>query len=471
MKLYKRFIFVAMLMAALIVFSGCDEATEDAAEDALEDLTGFPWDIKCDKEYEGPDDPDKWVCMFAVKLDADQADLLNGEFSVPVGDVADLVGLDLDTEYQVVFAKLEQVEGSARLQFANKIKVEDGDIILDTEATEKLGDSAGAKGAGWYGAYFASEDFGFLHGEVENCDGAKESGVLVVASDGPFFTYTAGDGSWAVPSLNGKPATVYFSDGDDCSGSSSDPVTDEDNPKSEDPADTPDNDEFGDGTDNVDAGDDEMGDPGTTPMGDTLYDFEDGTLQGFVCTGAANGVDTAEYATLFPDGGEANYMYLSSGGSQNPSTTCSATFQVPDGVTEVAISYDFFSQEWEEWAFSPYNDIFTVIIQGEFDYVINRTIDNTAVDDDWADVALDIAGVGASADAQFNATGAVFDGHLKWNSSPGSTPRGGVEDDMVGQVATYPIEAGSTVTLLLTVSDVGDKIYDSGAAIDWVELR
>ena len=129
------------------------------------------------------------------------------------------------------------------------------------------------------------------------------------------------------------------------------------------------------------------------------------------------------------------------------------------------------SQEWEEWAYSAYNDIGTAIIQGEFDYAINRTVDNVATADDWADVALVVAGVDSSADATFNGTGEVFDGHLKWGSGESNTPRGGPEDDYVGTVATYPVTAGSTITLLITVSDVGDKIYDTAMTIDWMEFR
>ena len=462
MNIHMRFLFLAFLAVMLFVATGCEEA----AEEALEEATGMDFDL--DGDEVNVDTPDKWRFLFAVNLDETQAEQIDGDFSLDISLLQDLIDLD-DIEYQVVFARVADVEGDKRLRFANKVKVDDNKIKLDSETNEKLGDSVGSSGAGWYACYFATEEFGFVNGEVVNCEGNKVAGVLAVASDGPFFTLTADDGSWALPSLGGKPATTYFSEGDDCSGNSSDPVDDEPNPK--DPEETPDMDPFSDDTDNTDAGEDEMDDTGgDAPATGERFDFEDGD-EDFVGTGNCWGVSSEAYDTLFPDGDEANYLYLTSGGNQNPSCTVSRTFTVPDGATELVVSYDFMSQEWEEWAFSAYNDMFTAIIQGAYDYVINRTVDNVALDDDWADVSLVCAGVDSSADATYNATTGVFDGHLKWGSSGDNTPRGGSEDQSVGQVASFPVEAGATITLLMTVSDVGDKIYDSAATIDWIEFR
>jgi hypothetical protein len=465
MSIRTQFIFLAVLVLALVVFTGCDEA----AEEALEEATGLNWDLDGD-ESDAPSVND-WKLLFAVEIEEEaELELIEEDFEFDISFLEDL-GLDLgDIDYQVVFAKIDDVDGESRLKFATKVKVDDGKIMIDQETVEKLGASAGAAGTGWYGCYFATKEFGFVNGTVVDCDGGKVAGVLAVASDGPFFTYSGDGGSWALPSEGDKPVTVYFSEEDsDCSGSSSDPVTDEDNPKSDDPEDTPDQDPFSDDTDNVDAGEDEMDDAGGGSDSLEHYDFEAG-MENFACTGTCAGTSDEEYGTFFPDGAEANYLYMTSGGSQNTSCTCSAAFQVPEGASEFAVSFDFMSQEWEEWAYSAYNDIFTAIIQGEFDYVINRTIDDVATNDDWATMAIDTSYIASSADADYNGTGKVFDGHLKWAAGD-SAPRGGPEDDYVGTVATYPVTAGSTITVLFTVSDVGDKIYDTAAVIDWVEFR
>jgi hypothetical protein len=472
MKRSHSIAFLLLLVVFVFVASGCDEA-EDAAEDAASEALGFKVDIKCDEDFPDVKAPKGWTCSVGFDLPEDKAKELDGEFEIDLSPIKNLYEFE-DPDFMIAFAKAAEVEGEWRLEFANKIKVDDNKIILDGAALKKLGPSVGSSGAGWYGMYFADKECGFIHGVVADCDGNKREGILVLASDGPFFNYTADDGSWAIPSLSNKPANINFQDGEDCSGDTADPVTDEENPKDNtDEGDTPPQDPFDDGTDNVDSGEDQMGENDDTASSEAAYDFEDGTLQGFQCFDHCSGVSDAEYGDLFPDGDETQYLYLTSGGinSQNPSCTCTATMTVPDGMSELVISYDFMSQEWEEWAFTAYNDIFTAIIQGEFDYVINRTVDNTATDDDWADVSMVVAGVDTSPDAQYNATGAVFDGHLKWGTSENNTPRGGVEESMVGTTATFPVEAGATITLILTVSDVGDKIYDSAATIDWVGFK
>ena len=157
------------------------------------------------------DTPDKWTFLFAVNLDETQAELIDNDFELDISLLESVLDLD-EIEYQVVFARVAAVEGDNKLRFANKVKVDDQKLMLDNETNDKLGDSVGSSGAGWYACYFAREEFGFLNGTVENCDGQKVAGVLAVISGGPFFTLTADDGSWALPSLGGKPATVYFTE-------------------------------------------------------------------------------------------------------------------------------------------------------------------------------------------------------------------------------------------------------------------
>ncbi|MCL4234225.1 MAG: hypothetical protein KJ042_06875, partial [Deltaproteobacteria bacterium] len=118
-------------------------------------------------------------------------------------------------------------------------------------------------------------------------------------------------------------------------------------------------------------------------------------------------------------------------------------------------------------------------------YLVNRTVNNIALDDDWdailaADAAATIAQVGVSTDAVYNPTSPAphsngpgkLDGKLKWGSSDETTPRGLPADTNVGQTAIVDLPADmSTITIIVTISDVGDKIYDSVGAIDWFAFK
>ena len=480
MKIRYTLFLMAFLAIAMLLTTGCGE---DEAEDAIAAAAGIDeLDLGCN-EVDVPV-PDKWSCLAVAKLgDEKQAEMMAQGFEVPLGPVSDILS---DVKFVLVAAKMNDVEGESRLRFANKLKIDGDNLILDGETVEKLGDSVGPDGTGWYALLYADEDFGFVSGEVADCDGNKKAGILVTASSSPFYTSTAGNGSWAVPALGGSSVTTNFQDGD-CTGSTSDPLPTSDgeedtNPKCDgdnnlDPDSgecVPPSDDFSDDTTNIDAGDDEMGDPEPeAPAAVAAIDFEDGDLQGF-SSAACVGVDGTGYGTFFPDGGEQQYMYMTTGGNQAKTCTSTVALTVPEGATKLVISYDFASQEYAEWVGSAYNDLFTAIIQGEYDYIINRSVNNIALSDDWSDLSGDAAlaaGVADSADAQYNATGAVLDGHLKYGSGEGDTPRGSAEDNSLGQVAEFPVTAGEDIVLILTISDVADAIYDSVAVIDWVAFE
>ncbi|NLH49836.1 MAG: hypothetical protein GX444_14740 [Myxococcales bacterium] len=483
MKLSTRLMALFAFVLAMWFIAGCDEA-EDAAEDALEEATGYEWILNEDDfaDETGVSTPEDWQFLFAVNLkDAETAQLIDQDFEVDLSVLEDL-GLGFgDIESQVIMAHATATPaGDPGLRYANKILFQDGKVMLDGESIEKLGASVGSSGAGWYVAYLSLEAVGFVKGTVTDCDGNPPAAdnILVLASDGPFFTFAADDGTWAVPSRNGKPAAVNF-DAGDCAGSSEAPITDPaDDPNEKDPGTEPEDDPLEDETNVIDDGETDLGgDDGVNPPpagGGDNFDFETGTTDGWYFAGPEGcfGVYNGNYSDLFPGGSEQYYGFITSGGSDNPSCTVTRTFTVPAGATKFVVSYNFISQEYEEWINSAYNDIFTVIIQGETGYVIHRTINDVAFEGAWTDLGLAIGNIDSSADATYNPTGAIFDGQLNWGGSDASTPRGpGDTQSSAGRVAEYPVTAGATITVLITVSDVADRIYDSAATIDYVAFE
>ncbi|HPQ70454.1 MAG TPA: choice-of-anchor L domain-containing protein [bacterium] len=474
-----RFISLLTIVLAMFWLAGC----EDAAEDALEELTGYDWELSEDEfeDISGVDTPGNWYFMFAVNLGEDEVEAIDQTFSVDISMFEDVLDLD-EIEYQVVFAKAESLPNGAGngLRYANKVLVDDGKIKLDGDTLEKLGPSIGSSGAGWYAAYFSGKPVGYITGTVTDCDGSTPSAddILVTASDGPFFTFAV-DGSWALPSLDDKPAMVNF-DAGDCAGSDAGPVTDteeEENPK--DPGTEPPNDPFSSDDTNVVAvgetnlAQDQPGN-GTTGTGDR-YEFDD-AITNWGNTGDCFTIvndDPDAYGELFPGGTDAtgSFAYISTGSpTQSGLQACTVmrTFNV-SGYNEVAVGYDFLSQEYAEWVGSPYNDIFTMQVQGDTGYIVHRTING---ENNWEDLTnTDIGFIADSADAAYNTPANELDGHLVWEG--GSSPRGEDDDlNVTGSEAVYALpEGATTITILITISDVADAIYDSVAAIDYIEFR
>lgn len=498
MKRINLLIPFVILALAVFTLAGC-EGAEEAAEELLEEWTDYEWELG-EGDFEdasGVDTPKNWRFLFAVDLqEQEHVDLIDEDFEVDISKLEDL-GFDLgQIDWQVVFAKVGTTpNGDAGLRYANKVLVSDGVIKLDGENLEKLGASVGSSGTGWYACYVATEPVGFLTGEVTDCDGNAPSGekVLVIATDGPFFTYAAANGSWALPSLNGKPAMVNF-DAGDCAGSDTGPVTDpEEDPNDKDPGTEPPNDPFtSDDTNVIYTGMTDLTDPNQDPgpgqPGDAdRFEFDDGEAS-WGNTGDCFAIydDADAYDFLFPGGQDAGkyFAYIATGSptaANLQSCTVTRTFQVPDGATEVAVAYDFISQEYEEWLGSAYNDIFTVLIQGETGYIIHRTINGEDYWDEIDAADADIGFIADSADAQYNPTSGspfsngpyLYDGHLKWEGTPGDSPRGmGDDPDEAYGLAVYPLPDGvPTVTILITVSDVADAIYDTAAILDYIEFR
>jgi len=317
--------------------------------------------------------------------------------------------------------------------------------------------------------------------------------LLVNASDGPFWTFASStDGSWALPSISGKSAGINFN-GTSCNGSTTAPVTDTTN--NPDPkgattmpyTNTPLSDK--NNTAVIDAGGVDLQavslKPGTPATGGNTYFFDNVSDWNFFGNpGDCFDIEQTAYGVLFPEGKnpKQNYGFLSTGWKNTAGkTTCtvSRTFTVPSGVSNILVSYDFISQEYPHWVNSPYNDIFTVMIQGETEYVVHRTIIQTQQQMNWVDLQPpndSLGWIASSPDAQDNQWGNgayEFDGHLAYGKgSDETTPRGRNDSNQLySRVASYPVTPGDTITVLFTVSDVGDAIYDSAAALDYVAFQ
>jgi len=462
-----------------------DTADDDTGDDdTLEEASGYEWELNEDdfNDATGVETPEHWSFLFAINFKEDEVEVLENDFQVDLTVLEDLGLLPPVIEYQAVFAKADLTPaGQPGLRFTNKVLIQDGLLSIDAESQDLLGDSIGPSGAGWYACYIAEDLFGFIKGTVTDCGGNAPGtdSILVTASDGPFFTWAADGGFWALPSLSGKPAMINF-DAGDCAGSDAEPVTDTiEDPNPKDPGETPPSDRFDDdpSTVVVDGGETDLsGNAGVNipPASDDLnLDFESGTTGWEGPADCFMVIDT-DYAALFPSGDEANYAFITTGGNGRKSCTVARSVTVPEGATRLVVSYDYVSQEYPEWINSAYNDMFTIILSGETSYLVHRTITDGAAPGAWIDYGQPLGNIAESADAQYNSNGSVFDGQITPDNinGEGEPPRGGNDDTKVyGRTAIYAVTPGFTITILITVADVADVIYDSAALIDYFRFQ
>jgi hypothetical protein len=497
MKLFMKLFFVAALLTIVAFLAGC------SALKALVAATGFQWEFS-ESSFEqetGVQTPYDWKFLFGVNMSADQAELLNGSFSVNLS-ILEQAGFSLpNIQNQIIAAHAAPTpSGSPGLRYANKILFQNQTVMMDGDAIAKLGDSVGASGAGWYGVYYTEEAVGFLKGTIKNCNGSvpQNQEITVHLSDGPFWTYASPtDGSWALPSINDKPAAIGFNSSD-CAGTSTAPVTDTTNnpdPKQGAVPTVMPNTPLNDKTNVVNVGNLSLQDFGaktntSKPTDLAKYEFND-DYNNWTFTGNYGECfkmfnDAPSYNLMFPNGTNTapTYGLISTGWSDvGGKTTCtlSRTFTVPAGATNMLISYDFLSQEYPVYVGSAYNDIFTVMVQGDTQYAVHRTING---DNNWQNFDNtttppqgQIGWIASSADAQYNTQTDpgdphVFNGHLVWTNVANTTPRGNNDSNLLtGLTATYPVTAGATITVLFTVSDTADAIYDSAAALEYVAFQ
>lgn len=120
-------------------------------------------------------------------------------------------------------------------------------------------------------------------------------------------------------------------------------------------------------------------------------------------------------------------------GPVNDTVIVTFSFTVPQGFSSLSFSFSFLSEEFPEFVGSPFNDFFSVTVNG-------------------TEVALDTSGNPITVNNDFFSdtlvpTGTFFDGQ---------TPPLQI---------TTPVTAGSQVELIMSLGDVGDGIYDSAAFI------
>jgi len=436
--------------------------------------------------------PKGWDFLFAMDLSQVEAAALDTDFSVASGLVKELGADTSALDNVLVFAKVEEIPGYGdRLRFATKGSFADESFHVDRSA-EVLGPVSGSLGEGLYAVYHARHRVGFITGEVSGCDGESASDALVTATGSPFFTRSRPNGQWGVPAVTvnthnaadaGVPVTIHFDDGD-CTGDTSVGTGGPKNPKT---GDMPYNEkETDDGTTVIEIPEVDLGDDhgGWTPPSQAedyaFIDFEDG-LEGDMLYGEAIDCQVAEgdptvgigvldtaYATLFEAGQETRFLWMSTGGEQQPRASVKCHTIVPDTATTLEVAYNFVSQEYPEWVGSGYNDTFSVTLAGSPESLIHRTINNAAEDDLWidaVDAVPDLGDIAYSADALYNGEGSRFDGMLR------SDQTGPELGEALG-ISAFDISefAGTEITIILTVNDVGDYIYDSGVAVDGIYL-
>jgi len=150
------FLYGILLIAisALVTVTACTGDDEEDAEDALEDALGF--DVEFDEEDLGVPTPDGWNFLFAARLEGDDVDLVESGFEVDLTLLDEIKGIDLsEIDQMIAIARVDELPGfGKRLRYANKLIIDDNVLKLDTETIEKLGDSIGESGEGWYAIYY-----------------------------------------------------------------------------------------------------------------------------------------------------------------------------------------------------------------------------------------------------------------------------------------------------------------------------
>lgn len=123
---------------------------------------------------------------------------------------------------------------------------------------------------------------------------------------------------------------------------------------------------------------------------------------------------------------------------------------VPDNATSLSFDWKFLSEEYPEWVGTAYNDAFLVEMDNSNFAISGNTItapNNVAFDSNGQLITINTTG--ALGMTESNALGTTYDG---------ATPL---------LTTTVPISSGvSTITLIFSVFDMGDSVYDSTVFID-----
>lgn len=210
------------------------------------------------------------------------------------------------------------------------------------------------------------------------------------------------------------------------------------------------------------------------PAGDmaVAVDLDPGHLVGASWVGSAAGFYSARADfTSFPRAGES-YLVLSTGDAsrvmggtsgeflstnlgnrlgadRNDLTQVTFELRPPDSARCVAFDFVFLSEEYPEYVGSVYNDVFTAEL-GESFFTMHG---NQVVAPN--NVAYDTAGNLISVNTVLGLTNA-----------PAGTRMDGATAPLVAVAPVQPDLDTGTVTLILSVQDIGDSVYDSAVLVD-----
>lgn len=465
-----------------------EDANAPTAEGLLQKRTGYEWSL--DEGNVGVPTPNGWRFLFAFRLDSTQLAMLDGLWSVNFGEINSKLaetggslaaaGLDLSgIEFQIALTKIDN--GANEPRFVHKLAWDGAVMRLDDEAAALLGDAVGPSGSGWYAAYAALGEFGFATGHVNaTCAGEAATAVRVTGGARSIAALARASGAFAVPAAReasaadwGRAATLVAT-GKGCVAARAVPITDvaaSPNPKcavagvGPDCA-TPEGALFSDGTVVVAGAQFDLAAQGVAidAADDCVNcDFESGdtTSWNFVAVGDAGDclvADTAAYADLFSAGDETAYGLLSTGGDGRSACLAARAITVPPGATSLILSYNLLTQDAAEWLGSPYADTaFAFVVGAQRGFALDRTMESTKAAGDFEDAPASVSTLGdiaTSADASYNATGAVWDAYLAG-----------------GRFASWPVYPGEAITLVLGVADTADPYWDSALVVDFVRFE
>jgi hypothetical protein len=178
------------------------------------------------------------------------------------------------------------------------------------------------------------------------------------------------------------------------------------------------------------------------------------SLSGFPSNGGSFGAissGNAENATRPNSEGSLSTELGGLNNSQgNDLVQLTLVLKVPSGSTYWSVDWKFFSEEYPEWVGSPYNDAFLIETPASNFTISGNSIsapNNKAFDPSGHLVSINTTGaVGMSST---NSNGTTYDGATTKLSTVGAIPPG-----------------ASQVTIVFSVMDLGDSIYDTTVFLD-----
>jgi len=176
----------------------------------------------------------------------------------------------------------------------------------------------------------------------------------------------------------------------------------------------------------------------------TNGDFEEGNLTGWTTVG--DGRVITQLGFVIPNAG--SYMgIISTGlGYTDQTGSLSQNICVPEGASNLIVSWNFLSEEFLEWVGSSFQDYFEIAIidsSGTENVIFSKTIDNINDEYSLTEVSPDIV---------FDQGGVYYTGWLFFSYN----------------MYQY---AGTSITLIFRAGDVGDSIYDTAILLDEIEIN